>query len=380
VASTDAWLCAYLGALTSGPLSPAGPPAGWGAVADVAEAEGLAAALGYGLARRPDPTVPAAVALRLQARFKEALARHVVMSRDLAALLRALAAASIPTIPLKGAYLGEVVYPHPAVRPMSDIDVLIPADDRFRVDGILSGLGYRRGNDAHSWAFDVAYDGATFYDGPGGARVDVHWRLLNDPRCGWNRAAGEAVWDRAVPVTLAGERALALSPEDLVLSLAAHLAVHHGLAGLVWYWDLKLVLDRWSSALDWDGLRARAAHWRLRRVLYFVLHRLGDMFPVPPAVETAMARIVPWGPRSRAVEWLVDHRADRLRGLEHVISLLVVDRVGDLLRALGGAICPSPGWLRARYGAGAGRTSLLSAYVAHGARLAMVARGIGQRP
>src|SRR6185369_9232940 len=104
-------------------------------------------------------------------------------------------------------------------------------DDRLRVDEILRGLGYRRGSDAHSWAFDVAYDGATFYDGPGGARVDVHWRLLNEPRYPWRHAEADAVWDRATAVTLAGERALALCAEDLVLSLATHLAVHHGLTG-----------------------------------------------------------------------------------------------------------------------------------------------------
>jgi hypothetical protein len=378
VTPTDVWLCAYLAALTSGPPPAAGPPAGWDALAAAAETEGLGPALGYGLARLHDPTIPAAVAARLLAKFREALARHVVMSRDLATLLRALAAARIPTIPLKGAYLGETVYPHPALRPMSDIDVLVPMDDRLRVDEILRGLGYRRGSDAHSWAFDLAYDSATFYDGPGGARVDVHWRLLNEPRYAWSRVDGDGVWDRAVPVTLAGERTLALSPEDLVLSLAAHLAVHHGLSGLVWYWDLKLVLDRWSTTLDAEVLLARANRWRLRRVLHFVLHRLGAMFTTAPAVEVAAGGICPRGPRAMAVRWLVGHRADRLRDFEHVLPLLLTDRPVDLVRTLGAALCPSPRWLRARYGNDA--TSLFSAYVAHGMRMTTVLRGLGHLP
>ncbi|HET9491785.1 MAG TPA: hypothetical protein VFR64_18795 [Methylomirabilota bacterium] len=31
--------------------------------------------------------------------------------------------------------------------------------------------------DAHSWSFDLAYDRATLYAGPGGVHVDLHWSL-----------------------------------------------------------------------------------------------------------------------------------------------------------------------------------------------------------
>ena len=363
-----AWLCAYVADLAHD----GGPPTTWDEAVALAEAEGLAPALARRLARHPTDGIPQAVAARLAARFREALARHVVMSRDLAVLLRALAGEKIPAIPLKGAFLAEAVYPHPAARPMSDIDVLVWETDRLRVDEVLSGLGYRRGTDAHSWAFDVAYDAATFYDGPGGARVDVHWRLINDPRYAWNHAAADAVWDRAVPVTLAGESALALAPEDLVLSLAAHLAIHHGLSGLRWYWDLKLVFDRWAATLDGDALVARAERWRVRRALHFVLRRLGELFAVPDVAGITAARLAPRGPRAAGVRWLVAHREDRLGGFEHVLPLLLTDRFADLLSALRPSILPSPGWLRARYGADS--ASLPRAYLAHAARMADVLR------
>jgi hypothetical protein len=365
-----AWLCGYLAALTADADPPTSPPIDWDALAAVAEAERLVPALAFGFARHPDATVPGAVAARLAARFNVAVARHVVMSRDLATVLRALDEAAIPTIVLKGAYLGETVYPHPALRPMSDIDVLVRHGDRLRMDEVLRGLGYRRGTDAHSWAFDVTYDAATFYDGPGGARLDVHWRLLNDPRFGWRPAAAEAVWDRAVPVKLAGARALALCPEDLVLTLAAHLAVHHGLSGLLWYWDLRLVLDRWAATLDWRELMELAERWRVRRALSVVLRRLGDFFPVPDAVDSLATRIAPRGPRTMAARWLVTHGRGRTRGFEHWLPLLLTDRPLDLLRVLGPAICPSPAWVRARYGV----ASLRRAYGAHAARMATIVR------
>lgn len=369
--STTAWLGAYLGALSADTGSAGPPPTGWSAAAAIAEHEGVAPALAFGLRRRGDAAVPAAVAARLAARFNVALARHVIASRHLARLLRGLADAGIATVVLKGAYLGETLYPHPALRAMSDIDLLIRRGDRFRVDAALQGLGYRRGTDAHSWAFDVTYDGATFYDNPDGARVDVHWRLLNEPRYGWDHAAAEAVWDRTVSVTLAGEPARALSPEDLVLALAAHLAVHHGLSGLRWYWDLKLVLDRWSQTLDWDAIVARAGRWRVRSALFFVLRGLGERFQTPDVVRAVTVRLAPRGPRSAALRWLVARHAHRLRDVEHVIPLLLTDRFADLLRGVGPAIAPPPAWIQARYGES---RSLVRGYFAHGARMAAILR------
>jgi hypothetical protein len=341
----------------------------------MARVEGLEPALAYWAEARPGAAVPEWVRARLSKRFRQALARHVVMSRDLAVLLRALAAAAIPVIPLKGAYLSEAVYPHPALRALSDVDVLVRPEDRLGVDTLLTGLGYTRGVDAHSWAFDVEYDAATFYDGPGGGRVDVHWRLLNDPRYRWDEAEAEAVWNRAVPVTVAGERTVTLAPEDLVLYLSAHLAIHHGLTGLRWYWDLALLLDG-RARIDWDVVIRRAERWRVRRALFFVLTGLGDLFRLPPDVDAVRRRIAPRGPRARAVGWLLAHRAERLRRFEHVLPPLLADRARDMLRAVGPAIWPSPAWIRARYGNET--TSLAGAYLAHGGKLAGVLGGTGR--
>lgn len=371
-----AWLCARVAALTDD-ADPSPPPGSWDEVVALAEAEGLAPGLALSLERHLGGEVASAAGVRLSLRFREALARHVVMSRDLATLLRALAGEKIPVIPLKGAFLAEMVYPHPAARPMSDVDVLVQPAERLRVDAVLRGLGYRRGDDAHSWAFDVAYDAATSYDGTGGSRVDVHWRLLNDPRYGWDHAEADAVWDRAVPVTLAGEPALALAAEDLVLSLATHLAIHHALSGLVWYWDLKLVLDRWSATLDPDALVARAKDWRVRGALSLALDRLAELFPLPDVVASTAARLAPRGPRAAAARWLVARRGDRLQAFEHVIPLLLTDRFVDVLRASRSMVCPSPSWLRARYGTDT--VSLPHAYLAHGARMARVLSQTAQR-
>ena len=187
--------------------------------------------------------------------------------------------------------------------------------------------------------------------------------LFRSPRYSWNECEGLTVWDRAIRIRVAGEEALGLTPEDLLLYLAVHLAVHHGLAGLLWYWDLFLVLDRWRDTLEWEAVVERASRWRVRVALYFALLGLAICFGAS-APAWVMARVRPRGPRAAAIGWLLRHReAERRPRLEHLIALLLVDRSRDLLPPLRHALCPPPAWVRARY-AGAG-SSLLTQYLAH---------------
>src|SRR5206468_3887591 len=81
----------------------------------------------------------------------------------------------------------------------------------------------------------------------------------------------QTVWDRAVRIRVAGEEALGLCPEDLLLYLSTHLAVHHSLGGLLWHYDLFLLLGRRADTLDWQAVSPRTSRWRVRAALCFRL-------------------------------------------------------------------------------------------------------------
>jgi hypothetical protein len=327
--------------------------------------------LGFALRALTPPRMSAAARARLSRHVTDATARYLILRRELGRVLLSFAEDEIPVIPLKGLALAESLYPDPVLRPSSDLDLLVRPDTVLAVDASLQGLGYRRLADAHSWSFDLAYDRATVYQGPHGVRVDLHWSLLSDPRYVWNEAEEPTIWERAVRIQVAGAETWGLCPEDLLLYLAAHLAVHHGLSGALWYWDLALLLGQWSDKLDWDAVTARAARWRVRTALYFALLGCQRLFDVE-APSGVMAQLRPWGPRAAALRWLVlHHDARRLKQLEHLIALLLVDRARDLTTALTSALFPSPAWLRARY-EGAG-SSLLTHYLAHCRRMAAIA-------
>src|SRR5207244_3259685 len=161
-----------------------------------------------------------------------------------------------------------------------------------------------------------------------------------------------------------------LGPEALLPHLSIHLAVHHSLAGLLWYYDLFLLIGRWADTLDWQAVSVRASRWRVRAALSFALLELERLFGarVPASV---MSGIRPRGPRAAAMGWLLRHRtSEQRRRLEHLVTLLLVDRRRDLLVTLRRALFPPPAWLNARY-EGVG-SSLVACYWAHCRRLGQV--------
>jgi hypothetical protein len=367
--ASDIALAAILRAVGTGtPLPPAPAGAAWPGLAALAEARGVAAALGAAARRAAWPGVPAPVAASLAAALATGRARYTVFARELGAVLDAFAGAGVPALVLKGAALAEILYPDPALRPFADLDFLIRRRDLERADCALRAAGYARLADEHSWQYDAEWDAATVYERHGGARVDLHWALLSEPRCGWDAAAAETVWERAVDARLAGRAARTLGREDTLLHLAAHLAIHHALAGLPWVWDLALIVERWGPALDWAAVHARAGRWRVRTALAFALRGVEEQFGVVPPARPAQPR----GVRAAALGALLRHASPaRLIRLDPVVPLLVTDRPADVLRSLGRVVLPERAWLRARYGSEA--ASLPAQYLAHVRRLGRVA-------
>src|SRR5260370_22187618 len=102
-------------------------------------------------------------------------------------------------------------------------------------------------------------------------------------------------------------------------------AVLHSLAGLLWLYDVFIVLERSGSTLDWEAVTTRASRWRVRTAAYFALREVQTLFGarVPTAL---MAGLEPRGPRAAAMAWLLRHPApSQRRAAAHVIGLLLVD-------------------------------------------------------
>lgn len=243
----------------------------------------------YRTLKRVPGSMPEPVRLALRRQYAETAATNLRQAHGLEGVLRALAERSIPAMLLKGAALVRMVYGDPGLRPMTDIDLLVPRDDIERAaDAMLScGLPpvlpgseeiYRR--EHHHWVPCGTPDGSLV--------VELHHGLV--PPGGPLEPVIEDVWRRAHPAPGTGARVLLPSPADLLLHLCIHTSSH----GL--FLPLRSVCDlaetvRWAGAdLDWDGLVEAAREWHAAREAYCFL-RLAEEFLAPGIPQYVLGRL-----------------------------------------------------------------------------------------
>ncbi|MGC9334415.1 MAG: nucleotidyltransferase domain-containing protein, partial [Anaerolineae bacterium] len=180
--------------------------------------------------------VPPKVMAQLQGNYYANLAHIVRLQASLAQIVTALQAAGLQPIVLKGGALAGTVYPDPGLRPMGDLDLLVPTADMARAGTALVALGFRlsAGLPARMVAFQQRLGGGLEYLCRGDfglTRVDLQHDLVGVDLCRHAFAIEPgALWAAARPLALEHGQALQLSAEDTLIHLCLHPALHHGYA------------------------------------------------------------------------------------------------------------------------------------------------------
>jgi hypothetical protein len=127
------------------------------------------------LHKRAAHHAPPALAAEWERAYHRAGMRALYQRAGLIRVTRALAAAGIETVALKGAAFVWQRGSDPALRPMRDLDLLVPEDRALEAHRLLRELGFE-GESATRLTDDKHLPGLT---GPNGVHVEVHTRLID---------------------------------------------------------------------------------------------------------------------------------------------------------------------------------------------------------
>jgi hypothetical protein len=243
--------------------------------------------------------VPADVWERLRGAHFASAVRNMSLYGKLRKVLQRLRSSGMKVIVLKGAYLAEAVYGDDALRPMTDIDLLVPRAELARTQAILldMGVGQQQSENTESRRRQILHLAqVTIRD----LLVELHWTITLP--IGPVKVDSTGLWDRARPVMIAGVEVLALSPEDLLLHLCLHVCYQHFLEeGLRSFCDIAETIHRFQGEIDWPQVAARAREWGASRYVGLALHLARSMLGagVPDAV---LEQLVPGGLDQRILE------------------------------------------------------------------------------
>jgi hypothetical protein len=227
--------------------------------------------------------------------------RNQILFHHLVALLKGLTDAGIETMLLKGAALIIAYYNNHGVRPMNDLDILVPLKKAQGAVKVLMELGWNptvtplkgfaeidslsrfgwkpkaRQADQFTEVY-LSVRHAHDFVGPDGHVCDLHWHLLE----GYGGAErDEEFWHRAVRVNVRDLSTHALNATDQLFHVCVHGAKWNPVPPLRWISDAVTILRRSQTGIDWDRIMALGQRHDLILPLKDTLSYLRHYFAIP---------------------------------------------------------------------------------------------------
>lgn len=218
---------------------------------------------------------------RLKGIYRRTWYENHRLFHNVAPVLAALEAAGIETLLLKGAPLTLTYYENYGVRPMSDVDVVVPYEHAKRAIDLLEQLGWR--GDHTSATVDLLYSHAVQFVNDEGGEFDLHWHVLFEAS---SEEANRVFWDSAQAFDFNGTQTRQLDPTGMLLHIALHGVRWNPEPPIRWIPDALAVIGAAGDQIDWSVAARFARDHKIARRLELALNYLAENHaaPVPPAV------------------------------------------------------------------------------------------------
>lgn len=209
---------------------------------------------------RDNPAIPAAIRTGWAAAYRAGAMTTLTIKADLADCLALLRAAGIEPLAMKGAWLAWHAYPHPAERPLRDLDLLLPLDRAREGLELLLGAGW-----AYAEAPDLPIEHLLLVDkspppliAPRGTAIELHWHAWfpTGRLDHFSPAPDDAgMFARAV---IEADGVSYPGPADMLAHLVIHGVYSHRLdCGPLLLPDIAMLLA--ARPIDWPAFWQRAA-------------------------------------------------------------------------------------------------------------------------
>jgi putative nucleotidyltransferase-like protein len=222
---------------------------------------------------------------RLRGLYRKTWTLNQILLDRTAGIVRVLDEAGIPSVILKGCAISLRYFGDVGLRPMGDIDVLVPPEHARTALGRLVEAGWLDVTERRPGGTVFRHTHAFSLEGGPHVGCDLHWTIGEHMLVGPGQDPTARFWPVAQPFEVAGVRTLALNDTDQLLHVILHGAQPGGPSRLQWITDAAQILR--TSEMDWDRLEDLAIDMRdTIRISDALAYLAGVFVPerVPPGV------------------------------------------------------------------------------------------------
>lgn len=196
---------------------------------------------------------------------------------------------------LKGLALAHLYYPDPALRPMDDVDILVPPDQAVSTIDWFFENGWKHNYDIPHQSlvkYSVQKEHSVDMKHSSGHTVDAHWQPLRYPM---PRDLIQELWDAMITVEIMGLPVKTLCPTDQLLHTCIHGFSWNRVPPLRWIMDAHMILKKDGDKVDWQRFTRFTTQLHLAPIAGAALKYLQEEYdePIPAAVVNHLCAL-PW--------------------------------------------------------------------------------------
>ncbi|MDD2923188.1 MAG: nucleotidyltransferase family protein [Anaerolineales bacterium] len=320
----------------------------WEALAQRALTEGVAP-LAYWILSKSGKisALPKSTRQILRGAYFSTWAQNQKIFDELEKLASAFRQADIPVILLKGACFALTIYPDIGLRPMGDLDLLVPASKLDEAVEIAKTLGYIDETPEASTGLRDLLDHEICLQKKDVA-LEIHKSLVAEKTFKY-AAPVDWFWSQTEALKIPRfANLLTLTPAAQVLYAATHAMLQHGgrSAPLRWFVDIDRLLRFYADRLDWEALLSQAKIFEWSSALNAALAQTQDYFktPIPAEIRERLSKGT--DRHANLIEQLQSKPLTRAQ--EEGQKMMALNTYGRI-RLLLALIVPSPAYMRWRY-------------------------------
>nr|NQU92800.1 nucleotidyltransferase family protein [Bacteroidota bacterium] len=233
-----------------------------------------------------DPIMP-----RLKGIYRKAWSNNHILFHKAAAVLRYLQNEGIQTIILKGIALTTLVYKNFGVRPMADMDILVPLSQATKSIALLKNDGWIAQNEQYL-EYNLKYGRSITFCDIKNTELDLHWHPIFEAH---DNITENDFWKFAIPLEVAGVKTLAFGITDTLFHTIVHGMRYNPEPPIRWVADATMLINNEPDKIDWDRIIHHSKKFRVFLQMKSSLNYLKDAFhvQVPENVLSELENIKP---------------------------------------------------------------------------------------
>lgn len=312
------------------------PNLDWDYLTSASYAHGIAPLIYHNLYRSGVVSMlPPAAAETLRSSYYSNAVRNLLLHNELQKVIHALRERRIDVIVLKGAALADTVYSDRALRPMSDIDLLVRKKNLTDAEAQLLDMGYTFEENTETKEYYQQHHYHWVFVKRSAPKIEIHWHIAR-PTSPF-RIDIDGLWQRAGPFKMAGTEALVLSPEDLLLHLCQHPWKHSLTGGVRPFCDIAETARYYRDQINWRRVIALSSEWKTNPCAFLGLTLAKELFDAP-IPEFVFKELKPHNFDVAIIDWARERLLSHPESSPFSADLLVLLGKGHCLKERFGAL------------------------------------------